>query len=222
MCAEDFSVSRRTSSGVDFRVCSDSVFVNDFWFCRSLCVKKISPSAVELGSGDDFRFCGDSVFVSDFWFCRSLWLLKISASAGELGSGDDFRVCSDLVFVNDSDSAAVYAPRRFHFQVLNWFRWWFLGLQQRSFRQWFWFCSSLCGLKISTSAGELGFGDDFSVCSDVVFVNDFWLCSSLCALKISATPAELVSGDDLWVCSDSVFVNDFWSCISLYAVKISA
>jgi hypothetical protein len=47
-------------------VYSDSVFVNDFWFCSSLCVKKISPSAVELGSGDDFRFCSDSVFISDF------------------------------------------------------------------------------------------------------------------------------------------------------------
>ena len=64
MCADDFSVNRRTGSGVDFRVCSESVFVNDFRFCSSLCVKKISPSAVELGSGGDFQFCSDSVFVS--------------------------------------------------------------------------------------------------------------------------------------------------------------
>ena len=36
------------ASGVDFGVCSDSVFVNDFCFCSSLCALKISASAVEL------------------------------------------------------------------------------------------------------------------------------------------------------------------------------
>jgi hypothetical protein len=32
----------------------DTVFVSDFWFCRSLGVLKIAASAGELGSGDDF------------------------------------------------------------------------------------------------------------------------------------------------------------------------
>ena len=47
-------------------------------------------------------------------------------------------------------------------------------------------------LKITASAGELGSGDDFRVCSDLVFVNDFCFCSSLCELKISASAVEVV------------------------------
>jgi hypothetical protein len=66
MCGEDFSVSRRTGSGVDFHVCSDSVFVNDFSFSSSLCEVKISTPAVELGFSDDFWVCSDAVFVNDF------------------------------------------------------------------------------------------------------------------------------------------------------------
>ena len=77
-------------------------------------------------------------------------------------------------------------------------------------------------LKISTPAVELGFSDDFLVCSDAIFVNYLWFCSSLCTLKIWAAPAELVFGEHLWVCSDSVFVNVLWSCSSLCVVKISA
>jgi hypothetical protein len=82
-------------------VCSDSVFVNDFWFCSSLCALKIWASAGELASGDDFRVSSDSVFVNDFWFWSSICALKISASAVELGFGDDFRFCSDSVFISD-------------------------------------------------------------------------------------------------------------------------
>jgi hypothetical protein len=86
----------------------DSVFVNDFWFCSSLCVKKISPSAGELASGVDFRVCSDSVFVNDFCFCSSLCALKISASAVELVpvliSGCAATQFSSLI----SDSAVVY------------------------------------------------------------------------------------------------------------------
>jgi hypothetical protein len=40
-------------------------------------------------------------------------------------------------------------------------------------------------VKISVSVVELVSGDDFLVCSDVVFVKDFWFCSNLGALKIS-------------------------------------
>jgi hypothetical protein len=46
-------------------------------------------------------------------------------------------------------------------------------------------------MKIPVSVVELGSGDDFWVCSDVVFVNDFSFCSSLCAQKISASVVEL-------------------------------
>jgi hypothetical protein len=46
------------------------------------------------------------------------------------------------------------------------------------------------------SVVELVSGDDFWVCSDVVFVNDFSFCSSLCALKISTPAVELGFDDD--------------------------
>jgi hypothetical protein len=74
----------------DFWVCGDAVFVNDFWFCSSLCAEKISLSVVELVSGDDFWVCNDVVFVNDFSFCSSLCALKISTPAVELGFSDDF------------------------------------------------------------------------------------------------------------------------------------
>jgi hypothetical protein len=46
------------------------------------------------------------------------------------------------------------------------------------------------------SVVELVSGDDFWVCSDVVFVNDFSFCNSLCALKISTPAVELGFDDD--------------------------
>jgi hypothetical protein len=62
---------------------------------------------------------------------------------------------------------------------------------------------------ISASAVELGSGDDFSVFTDSVFVNDFSFCSSPYAVKISVSAVKLVSGDDFWVCNDIVFAYDF-------------
>jgi hypothetical protein len=64
-------------------------------------------------------------------------------------------------------------------------------------------------MKIPVSVVELVSGDDFGVCSDVVFVNDFSFCSSLGVLKILASVGELGSGDDFRECSDLVFLYDF-------------
>ena len=57
-----FSVCQGTDSGDDFFVRNAFVFINDFLFCCTLCVLKISASAVELGSGDDFWVGSDVVF----------------------------------------------------------------------------------------------------------------------------------------------------------------
>jgi hypothetical protein len=46
-------------------------------------------------------------------------------------------------------------------------------------------------MKISASAVELGFEDDFSDSRDFVFVNSFSVTSSLCAQKMSASVVEL-------------------------------
>jgi hypothetical protein len=70
-------------------VCSESVFVNDFWFCSSLCAMKISASSIELCSGEDLWVCSESVFLNHFWFCSSLCGLKISAYAVERCSGEE-------------------------------------------------------------------------------------------------------------------------------------
>ena len=59
--------------------------------------------------------------------------------------------------------------------------------------------SSLCTMKISASAVELGFEDDFSDSRDSVFVNSFSVTSSLCAQKMSASAVELGFLDDFWV-----------------------
>jgi hypothetical protein len=145
MCAQDFSVSRRTR----FRWCFLD-FVKDFWFRSSLCSLKISASPVELGSGNDFCICNDAVFDNNFWFCSSLSALKISASTVELGSGDDFGFAATLISSKISDSAVVYAlwdfsvtrgwfmcAEDFCVSRRNRFRWWFPGLQLLTFRQGF-------------------------------------------------------------------------------------
>jgi len=54
-------------------------------------------------------------------------------------------------------------------------------------------------MKISASAVELGFEDDFSDSRDSVFVNSFSVTSSLCAQKMSALAVELGFLDDFWV-----------------------
>jgi hypothetical protein len=58
--------------------------------------------------------------------------------------------------------------------------------------------SSLCAWKMSASAVELGFEDDFWDSRDSVFVNYFSVRSSLCALKMSASAVELGFLDDFW------------------------
>jgi hypothetical protein len=89
-------------------VCSDSVFVNDFWFCSTLCALKIWASAAELACGVDFWVWSDSIFVYDFYFCSSLCALMISASTVELVpvliSGCAATQFSSMI----SDSAVVY------------------------------------------------------------------------------------------------------------------
>ena len=59
--------------------------------------------------------------------------------------------------------------------------------------------SSLCILKISASAVELGFDDGFWDTKDSVFVNGFSVSSSLCAQKMSVPAIELSFLDDFWV-----------------------
>jgi len=59
--------------------------------------------------------------------------------------------------------------------------------------------SSLCTLKISASAVELGFEDDFWDNRDSVFINGLSVRSILFAQKMSASDVELGFLDDFWV-----------------------
>jgi len=68
-----------------------------------------------------------------------------------------------------------------------------------SFPQRFWASNSLRTLKISSSAIELVFEDDFGNSRYSVFVDCFRAISSLCALKMSASAVELGFLDDFWV-----------------------
>ena len=54
-------------------------------------------------------------------------------------------------------------------------------------------------MKISASAVELGFEDDFWDTRDLVFVNGLFVSSSLFAQKMSASAVELGFLDDFWV-----------------------
>jgi len=72
-------------------------------------------------------------------------------------------------------------------------------------------------MKISASAVELGFEDDFLDSRDSVFVNSFSVTSSLCAQKMPASAVEQGFQDDFWCCWDSVFVNGFSVTSSLFA-----
>jgi hypothetical protein len=76
-------------------------------------------------------------------------------------------------------------------------------------------------LKISASAVELGFEDDFWDSRYSVFVNYFSVRSSLCAQKMSALAVELGFEDDFWDSRDFVFINGLSIRSSLYAHKIS-
>jgi ethanolamine utilization microcompartment shell protein EutS len=59
--------------------------------------------------------------------------------------------------------------------------------------------SILFAKKMSASAVELGFLDDFLGPSVLVFVNGFSVRCSLCAQKMSASAVELGFLDDFWV-----------------------
>ena len=65
------------------------VFVNNFRASSSLCILKISASAVELGFRDNFWDSRDSVCVNGFAVSSTLCVKKMSAAAVELGFLDD-------------------------------------------------------------------------------------------------------------------------------------
>jgi hypothetical protein len=64
-------------------------------------------------------------------------------------------------------------------------------------------------LKISASAVELGFEDEFWDTRDSIFVNALSVSSSLFAHKMSASAVELGFLDDFLVQRVVVFVNGF-------------
>jgi hypothetical protein len=57
----------------------------------------------------------------------------------------------------------------------------------------------VCSLKISASAVELGFEEDFWEAGTHFFVNGLSVKSSIFAQKISASAVELGFLDDFWV-----------------------
>jgi ethanolamine utilization microcompartment shell protein EutS len=57
----------------------------------------------------------------------------------------------------------------------------------------------VCRLKISASAVELGFEDDFWDGRDSVFINSLSVMSILSVQKMSASDVELGFLDDFWV-----------------------
>ena len=79
------------------------VFVNSFRASSSLCILKISASAVELGFKDDFWDSRDSVFVNGFSVSSSLCMQKMSASTIKLGFLDDFCIPGSLFSSTISD-----------------------------------------------------------------------------------------------------------------------
>jgi len=99
---------------------------------------------------------------------------------------------------------------------------WFLGARDLVFFNYFWVGNSLCAMKISTSAVELGFLDDFLGPKEPVFVNAFSINKSPCAKKMSASAVEMGFLHDFLVPKDLVFINGFWASRSLCALKIWA
>jgi hypothetical protein len=57
----------------------------------------------------------------------------------------------------------------------------------------------MCRLKISASAVEMGYEDDFWHSRDSVFINGMSVRSILFAQKMSASDVELGFLDDFWV-----------------------
>jgi hypothetical protein len=68
------------------------VFVNGFSTSSSLCILKISASAIELGFEVDIWDSRDSVFLNGLSVRNNLFKQMMSASAVELGFLDDFWV----------------------------------------------------------------------------------------------------------------------------------
>jgi hypothetical protein len=64
-------------------------------------------------------------------------------------------------------------------------------------------------MKISASAVELGFEDDFWDSWDSIFINGLSIMSILFAQKMSASAVELGFLDDFWGPRVLVFVNSF-------------
>src|SRR4030067_411767 len=85
----------------------------------------------------------------------------------------------------------------------------FLGPRDLVFVNGFCARSSLFTLKISVSAVELGFEDDFWGTRDSVFVKGLSVMNSLCAKKMSSSAIELGFEDYFWDTRDSVFINGF-------------
>ena len=77
-------------------------------------------------------------------------------------------------------------------------------------------------MKISTSAGELVFEDDFWDSRDSVFIKGLSVRSSLFGQKMSASAVELGFLDDFLGPGVLVFGNGFSTSISLCTMKISA
>jgi hypothetical protein len=61
----------------------------------------------------------------------------------------------------------------------------------------------VCRLKISASAVEVGFEDDYWAGRDSVFINGLSVRSILFAQKMSASDVELGFLDDFWVAGTS-------------------
>jgi len=122
------------------------------------------------------------VFVNGFWGSSSVCRVKISASVIEVRFEDDVWDTMGLSFL-----------QRFVFQELSMcvetvsvsrrtrLLGWFLNPRVLVFVNGFWASSSLCTLKISASAVELRFEDDFWDTRDSVFFNGLSFRSSLCA-----------------------------------------
>jgi hypothetical protein len=77
-------------------------------------------------------------------------------------------------------------------------------------------------MKISTSAIELGFEDEFWDSRGSVFINGLSVRSSLFAQKMSASAVELGFLDDFLAQRVLVFINGFSASSSLCTLKISA
>ena len=156
-------------------------FRNGFWASSSLCTLKISASAIELGVEDFFVTTGTqfSSTVSEPAVVYVHWRFQRHRRTafrgwilGHQGLSFRQRFLSQQQFMCTED---VSVSRR------TWLHVWFLGPRDQVFFNGCRASSSLCPLKISASAVELGFKDDFWDSRDSIFVNGFSVNRSLCA-----------------------------------------